>query len=329
MELWRKIKKFKGYNEMKLYFIVNPMSGQGKAYRTIEKLLEDVSFEYEIYLTTAPLDATRFVKEKCEEFAGETVRFIACGGDGTLNEVANGAVGYDNAEVGCCPCGSGNDFVKYYGGADCFMDVKALAENPVQKIDLIKVGDKYSINVVHFGFDTCVLRTMLKVKRMKLIGGKNAYNTGVISAVLTGMKNKGKLYADGELLNEDGRFLLCTAANCSHIGGKFYCAPRAENNDGFIDVCAVKPISRFKLMNLINSYEKGEHLDDPKFAPLITYRRCKTFSVEAPEGFCISIDGELTPLNKFTCEIVPSAISFVVPAVRTENKKAETAEATL
>lgn len=314
---------------MKLYFIVNPMSGQGKAYRTIEKMLEGASFEYEIYLTAAPLDATRFVKEKCEEFSGETVRFIACGGDGTLNEVANGAVGYDNAEVGCCPCGSGNDFVKYYGGADLFMDVNILAEASAQKIDLIKVGNKYSINVVHFGFDTCVLRTMLKVKRMKLIGGKNAYNTGVVTAVLTGMKNKGKLYADGELLNSDGNFLLCTAANCSHVGGKFFCAPKSKNNDGYIDVCMVKPISRFRLINLINSYEKGTHLDDPRFEPIVTYRRCKTFSVEAPDGFCISIDGELTPFNKFTCEIVPAAINFVVPAVKSESSEEKAAEATV
>lgn len=304
---------------MKIYFIVNPASGQGKAYRTIEKKLEDVSFEYEIYLTNAPLDATRFVKEKCEEYKDETLRFIACGGDGTLNEVANGAVGYENAEVSCCPCGSGNDFVKYYG-AENFTDVEALVTAPAYPIDLIKIADTYSINVVHFGFDTCVLKTMLKVKRMKIIGGKNAYNTGVVTAVLTAMKNKAHLHADGELLNEDGTFLLCTAANCSHIGGKFFCAPKARNNDGFIDVCVVKPISRFRLMNLINAYEKGEHLDDPRFKPLIKYRRCKKFEVTAPEGFSISIDGELREINKFTCEIVPGAIKFAAPGYKPDEE---------
>lgn len=304
---------------MKIYFIVNPASGQGKAYRTIEKKLEDVSFEYEIYLTNAPLDATRFVKEKCEEYKDETLRFIACGGDGTLNEVANGAVGYENAEVSCCPCGSGNDFVKYYG-AENFTDVEALATAPAYPIDLIKIADTYSINVVHFGFDTCVLKTMLKVKRMKIIGGKNAYNTGVVTAVLTAMKNEARLHADGELLNEDGTFLLCTAANCSHIGGKFFCAPKARNNDGFIDVCVVKPISRFRLMNLINAYEKGEHLDDPRFKPLIKYRRCKKFEVTAPEGFSISIDGELREINKFTCEIVPGAIKFAAPGYKPDEE---------
>lgn len=304
---------------MKIYFIVNPASGQGKAYRTIEKKLEDVSFEYEIYLTNAPLDATRFVKEKCEEYKDETLRFIACGGDGTLNEVANGAAGYENAEVSCCPCGSGNDFVKYYG-AENFTDVEALATAPAYPIDLIKIADTYSINVVHFGFDTCVLKTMLKVKRMKIIGGKNAYNTGVVTAVLTAMKNKAHLHADGELLNEDGTFLLCTAANCSHIGGKFFCAPKARNNDGFIDVCVVKPISRFRLMNLINAYEKGEHLDDPRFKPLIKYRRCKKFEVTAPEGFSISIDGELREINKFTCEIVPGAIKFAAPGYKPDEE---------
>ena len=306
---------------MKIYFIINPMSGQGKGYKTLEKALEDADFEYEIYCTTAPLDATRFVKEKCAEYSGETLRFVACGGDGTLKEVANGAVGFSNAEITCFPCGSGNDFVKYYGGADKFTDIKELVTAHAQPIDLVKVGDTYSINVVHFGFDTHVLKTMLKVKRMKLIGGKNAYNTGVVSAVLFAMKNKAELYADGELLNKSGEFLLCTAANCSHIGGKYFCAPKAHNNDGLIDVCAVKPISRFKLVQLINLYEKGEHLDDPRFGSIITYRRCKKFSVKAPEGFSISIDGELTEISDFTCEIVPGAIKFAVPRTTITNKK--------
>ena len=302
---------------MKIYFIVNPASGQGKAYRTIERKLEDVPFEYEIYQTEGPLDATRFVKEKCEEYKDEILRFIACGGDGTLNEVVNGAYGYENAEISCFPCGSGNDYVKYYG-ADNFTDAKALVTAPAYPVDLIRVGDTYSINVVNFGFDTCVLKTMLKVKRMKIIGGKNAYNTAVVTAVLTAVKNKAELYADGELLNKGGKFLLCTVANGSHIGGKFCCAPKSKNNDGFMDVCAFKPLSRFKLVNLIDAYEKGEHLDDPRFKLIVKYRRCKKLEVIAPEGFSISVDGELREINKFTCEIVPAAIKFAAPGYKPE-----------
>ncbi len=303
---------------MKIYFIVNPASGQGKAYRTIEKKLEDVSFEYEIYMTEGPLDATRFVKEKCEEYKDETLRFIACGGDGTLNEVVNGAYGYENAEISCCPCGSGNDYVKYYG-SDNFTDVNALVTAPAYPVDLIKVGDTYSINVVNFGFDTCVLKTMLKVKRMKIIGGRNAYNTGVVTAVITAIKNKAELYADGELLNKDGKFLLCTVANGSYIGGRFCCAPKSKNNDGLIDVCAFKPLSRFKLVKLIDAYEKGEHLDDPRFKLIVKYRRCRKLEVVAPEGFSISVDGELREINKFTCEIVPSAVKFAAPGYKAES----------
>lgn len=312
---------------MKIYFIVNPASGQGKAYRTIERLLENASFEYEIYLTTAPLDAVRFVKEKCEQHKDETVRFVACGGDGTLNEVVNGAVGYDNAEITCCPCGSGNDYVKYYGGADKFTDVEALATAPAYPVDLIKVNDTYSINVVNFGFDTCVLKTMLKVKRMKIIGGKNAYNTGVITAVLTAIHNKATLYADGELLNKDGKFLLCTVANGNYIGGKYRCAPKSKNNDGLMDVCLFKPLSRFKLVQLIDAYEKGEHLDDGRFKLIVKYRRCKKLDVTAPEGFSISVDGELQETNKFSCEIVPGAVRFAAPGYKPESYNDEEIEA--
>ena len=230
---------------MKTYFIVNPHSGKGNALAEITEKLKGCKLPFEIYKTTDRNDATEFVKKICTDNPDEIFRFCACGGDGTLNEVINGAVHFENAEVTCYPCGSGNDYVKYYGGKDRFMDVEELMTAPAKAIDLIKVGDRYSINVVNFGFDTEVCVTMEKVKSKALIGGRNAYTTGVVKAVLTAMKTKGNVYADGELLNEKNRFLLCTVANGKYIGGRFCCAPRSLNDDGLLEVCLAKKISRF------------------------------------------------------------------------------------
>ncbi len=310
---------------MKHIFIVNPAAGKEEFRNDLSRRLHSVSADFQVYLTKAPKDATRFVRKNCSENS-EPVRFYACGGDGTLSEVAAGLEGFENAELSCCPCGSGNDFVKYYGGEEAFRDIEALINAPSHPIDLNKISDTYSLNVVNFGFDTHVAKTMEKVRNKKIIGGKNAYNTGVFSSVLFAMKNQAEIYADGERLNPDGKFLLCTAANGKYVGGAFQCAPRSVNDDGLMEICMVKPISRFKFVKLLGPYTAGKHLDDPNFKDIIEYRRCSRLEVNAPEGFSVCIDGELLDTMHFICEVMPGAIRFAAPAsaVPTKEREAET-----
>lgn len=297
---------------MKHIFIVNPAAGKSSDRNELTDRLRGTNADFQVYVTKNPRDATRFVQKYCSEHS-EPVRFYACGGDGTLSETAAGVVGFEHAELSCCPCGSGNDFVKYYGGADKFRDIEALINAPAKPIDIIKINDTYALNVVNFGFDTHVAATMEKVRRKKLIGGKNAYNTGVFSAVLFAMKNRAKVYADGELLNPDGKLLLCTAANGKYVGGAFQCAPRSLNDDGLMEICLARPISRLKFVQILGSYTNGTHLNDSRFTDVFVYRRCKKLEVNAPDGFKVCIDGELIESPHFTCEVIPRAIRFAAP----------------
>ena len=299
---------------MKHYFIVNPAAGSTDSFKALTEKLGTISADYEIYRTAEKGDAIRFIKSKCEELSYEKLRFYACGGDGTVSEVANGAVGYSNAEISCFPCGSGNDFVKYYGEKERFFDIEELISSAAKPIDLIKVGNRYSINVVNFGFDTYACKVMNEIKTKPFIGGKRAYYFGVIKALISAMKSKAKVYADGELLNENGEMLLCSAANGRYYGGSFCCAPRSENDDGLIDVCLIKPISRLRFLTLVSAYEKGKHLDSPAFSDIMVYRRCKKLEIKAEGSFAASLDGEITDGQDFTCEIIPSAIKFAAPS---------------
>ena len=299
---------------MKHIFIINPAAGKDNSFQNIKKILElkKVEVDYELYETQAPGDATAYIRKYCTEHK-EPVRFYACGGDGTLNEVVNGVVGFSHASMSCYPCGSGNDFVKYYGGKKVFWNLEELLNAPEEHIDLMRVGNKYAINATHFGFDSAVAETMMKVRRKKLIGGKNAYTTGVVVGLFKAMKNACRVTVDGELLNPDGNILLCTIANGQYVGGSFRCAPRSLDNDGLLEVCVVKPISVLKFVSLVNVYTEGTHLDDDRFADILKYRRGKKIEIEAPEGFIYSFDGELIRQNKFTVEVVPNAIRFAVP----------------
>lgn len=241
---------------MKYVFIINPHAGEADNEEKIRREAEGIE-GCEFYVTKSVGDATEFVRNWCKDHAGEAVRFIACGGDGTINEVFNGAVGQKNASVTCYPCGSGNDFVKAFGGAEAFLDIAKLTSAPTRKLDLLKVGDRYSNNVVNFGFDTTVAITINKERDKTGHGGKNAYTKGVVTALIKSMNNRCTVIADGETLNPDGKLLLCTLANGQYVGGSFKCAPRSKPDDGLIDVCMIKPISRLRFVKVLTPYTNG------------------------------------------------------------------------
>jgi len=306
---------------MKHIFIINPAAGAENSTEYIRGLLKksNLNIDYSIHTTAHSGEATEFVKNTLSA-SDETHRFYACGGDGTLNEVINGVVGYPNAEVSVFPCGSGNDYVKYYGTADDFSDIKELVNAKSHKVDVLKIGDKYAINAVHFGLDSYVLKTMIKVRRNVILGKKRAYTTGVVAGFIGGMKTFCSLKADGKALAGD-KILLCTLANGKYVGGSYKSAPLSLNDDGFIEVLAVNPISRLRFLTLMNTYKKGNHLEDRRFDKYLNYKKAKTVEVSSPSEIPVSIDGELVHLKDFTVEIVPSAVNFVAPDRLTEKKK--------
>ena len=298
---------------MKHIFIVNPAAGPASCREAVEKAIAGTDLQnYEIYETVAAKDATEYIRDLCRNNPNTEYRFYACGGDGTLNEVANGVAGFKHASMTVFPLGSGNDYVKYFGGAQRFLDLASLINGEEMLVDAMKIGDFISMNVINFGFDVVVLKNMMKVKRWPLLGGKNAYYAGVAAAFLSGTVNKGTVYADGEKLNDE-TFLLCTVANGTHVGGSFKCAPRSIVNDGLMEVCLLHTMSRLRMPLLIGKYQRGQHLEDPACKDVIEYRQAAKVTLEFPEETEISCDGELIKGKRFVIENVPEMIRFVVP----------------
>jgi len=301
---------------MKFIFIVNPKAGTGDSEALITKALEneELKDKCEIYLTKGVGDATTYVENYIKEHSKEEVRFIACGGDGTINEVFNACVNKsDKVSCTCFPSGSGNDFVKCFGGTEPFMNVHNLLVNKAKKIDVLETDGRYSINVINFGFDTVVAQTINHKRDTRGYAKKSDYTTGVVTALVKGMKTDVKVIADGELLNKTGDCLLCTVANGQYVGGSFKCAPRAELDDGLIEVCLVNRISRLKFVDLLKPYTNGEHLDSDKFKGVIAYKKAKKVEVIATPGFAYSLDGEIIYTDHFVINILPKALNFVDP----------------
>ena len=301
---------------MKHLVILNGKAGEGRAEEKNESLRQAFSkVDSEFHTTIAPKEATQFVKEYLDAHKDEKVRVYACGGDGTVFEVANGVVGHDNAELAIFPIGTGNDFVKYYGGTERFLDLEKLIKAEAKPIDLTKIAGPsldeplYSINVINFGFDAIVGAVGNKYKDQ---GKKDPYGKALKVAIMKGRFNKIKVAADGEALNKK-TMLLCTLAQGKFVGGKFMCAPHSVNDDGLIDVCLLRTRPLLAFLGILNPYTEGKHLDTPKYRKTLEYRQAKAITIDAPKDIDICVDGEMIVGSHFDVEVVPGAIKLVIP----------------
>lgn len=301
---------------MKHIFIVNTVAGEHSCLEEVKKAIanESETIDYKLFTPNSAKDNVSQIKEYLEAHPGEEVRFYACGGDGTLNKVASGIYGYPNASLAVLAYGSGNDYIKYYADLKAFRNVENAMHGTEKRIDIMQVNGRFAINATHFGLDSVVAKVMHKIRRYPIIGGKMCYPIAVLRAFLTGMRTKCTVYADGEKLN-DGKICLCTIANGKYVGGSYKCAPRSLNDDGLLEVCLIKPVSRIKFALLKKSYTDGTHLDNPKFKDIIVYRRAKQVVIEGSKGFCVSLDGEILQGERIVVENKRQAIRFVVPAV--------------
>lgn len=300
---------------MKHVFVINPAAGKKDLSAEIVKSIENLGakIDYETYITKKKGDGTTFVKQYLEEHSQEeTIRFYACGGDGSLYDVVNGIGDHKNIEIAQVATGTGNDFVKSVGKVEDFQNIEKLINAKTKKIDLLKVNGHYCINIADAGFDGEVGYTSMSLKRCPLFNGYTAYLAATLISLLFKISCWMKVSIDDKVLYE-GKTLLAAIANGHTYGGGFFCAPLAKIDDGIIDVCLVKKISRFRIASLIKSYKIGTHISDEKNKSFILYEKCHKVFIETKKNVAYGIDGELFKGKRIEIEILPSFLSFVQP----------------
>ncbi len=304
---------------MKYIFIANANAGKKDALTKIDNEIKSLSqkIDYKIYQTQGKKDATRFVKEYSAKNPDEEVCFIACGGDGTISEVASGLVGTKNKSFAILAYGSGNDFIKYYKGKN-FLSLEKIIGGEKHDIDILKIDDGtnneyYSVNVCNFGLDSVVCSYANKLKDA---GKKNGYTKGVIRAIFIGRYNDISVDVDGEKVTGK-KLLLGTLANCHYVGGSYFTAPNAKNDDGIIDVLLYKAMPLYKFASLLDAYKNGKHLEPEnikKAEKYIFYKKTKEpIHVYSDKLFELCLDGEMLPGTNFYVSIVPKAVNFIIP----------------
>ena len=315
---------------MKHIFIINPASGsvsrRDRLVESIDTAVKEVGADHEIYFTKHQGDCRRYVGEICSKYEAESrpVRIYGCGGDGTVNEVVNGAYGYENVELGIIPMGTGNDYIRNYGEVSDFRDIRRQLAGTSVYSDAIRyraeykgvVTEGYCANMFNIGFDCNVVDLTARVKRWPFISGSLAY---LVSVVIMLVKKKGAdiriEYSDGHV--KDGKILLTAVANGCYCGGGVKGVPYCDLNDGLMDVSVINDISRNFFIRVFPSYAKGTHPEKKSMIKkkVLEYTKEKTLTITANgESLRLCTDGEITTQKRIEFSAVKDAFRFIVPA---------------
>ena len=283
--------------------ILNPRAGKGAA----KKVKENIKTNEFIFMSETPEASKDFIKKTSDKTPDVT--FTVYGGDGTVFSTVNALMesGHnDTASLRIVPVGSGNDFVQTLEN-----------DHGRHKIDVMRVNDKYAVNVVNMGFDCGVVARASKLKKKPLITGKMAYIYGVIGELIKKKPLDLKITFIRENGTRDtvcGKFLLCAVANAQWYGGGFKVAPLADLTDGVLDVMLIRNVSRRTFISFVGGYKKGTLIDEngkaknEKLKKILLYERCVGIEIEGCREYCV--DGEIFTGNKVEISVIPKALNY-------------------
>jgi len=294
----------------KLLFIYNPHSGKEKIKGKLSDIIESfVSAEYEVtvYSTRGKGDATRLVKECCEETQYDV---IACsGGDGTLNEVVCGVMGLNyRPKVGYIPSGTTNDFASSLRiHKDMQIAAQTIGEGKVFSCDIGSINDRFFTYVVGFGAFTEVSYETSQAAKNTL--GRLAY-------ILEGAKRLTSLKAyhikveyDGNVVEDD--FIYGMISNSESVGGfKLMGKREVTLDDGLFEIFMIRmPKNLIELQIIINSLLMEK--ENEKF---IFTASTDHVILHSAEPISLSVDGEFGGMfERIEIEDQKKAVDFLVP----------------
>ena len=307
---------------MKTIVIVNPQAGNGrteKIWPNIESALEKSIGSFEVLHTTCRGDATDLSRRI---LAVDTVRIVAVGGDGHLNEVLNGFIENDlpvnpEARLSFVMTGTGCDFQRSLGISSKWQNSAAkLKDAKVHKIDVGKVtytaADKtqkirYFDNIASFGLSGAVDHCLEHSRLRDYLGGSPLFLWATIKTVFT-HPNQSIRFRIDDGPEEEICSRLCLLANGSYFGGAMHAAPEAELDDGLLDLLMLKEISVAKFLWHLPKIYKGTHLKIPE----IFFQKVRKFTAESSEQVILDIDGESPGYLAATFEVLPKILNLQI-----------------
>jgi YegS/Rv2252/BmrU family lipid kinase len=296
--------------------IINPVAGASSTRRKwprISRLLKHIglSFDYEY------TEGVGHAMELARTAASDGYRYlVAVGGDGTVNEVANGILHSADASsmaLGVISTGTGSDFARSMGLPRHYVNAcSALTHGRKALIDVGiaefrhkgQTQQRYFVNAAGIGFDAAVVESTERLP--KFFGGTVPYVFGLLRTLI-GYRNPSVVVRVGDKV-EKTRVVMVAVANGSYLGGGMYVAPDAKLNDYLFDVMIVRDMGKFALLRAFPRVYKGTHVTHPK----VVMGKAAEVTVESPERILVHADGELLGEGPVSFRLMPAALSIMV-----------------
>jgi len=277
---------------MKYVFLVNSFSITNNIEALLSRIItvaKELKLDYQIEVNSED-ESTEDILNKYKD----SRNIIIClGGDGTINRTLNGIANTKNI-LGYIPFGTGNDFYK---------SNKELLKDGINKIDLVKINDKYFINVACFGIDADIANTD-ELIHSSIIPKSQRYNISIINHFLKYKARHMNVLIDGKAYDKD--YTTVAVCNARYYGGGYKIGTNAELNDGVVDVYLIDKLKKLKMASLILGMKQAKHENDPA----VNMIRTNKLTIECDDQVLANIDGDKIEANRFDIEVIPNGIEI-------------------
>jgi len=301
----------------KWFVIVNPTSGNGtskKKWPLIFSELTKQNFDFEYVFTEYVKHSIELVQNAIKQ---GFIKFICVGGDGTLHNIVNAILSLNpkntsEIKIGIIPIGTGNDWVKTYKiPKDYKKVIEIIKADQTIKQDIGKITLSEPKKVVFFnnlagiGFDGFVVNKVHKFKNLGFL----AYLIGALVSLTSYKKPTLKIDFNNEEIKD--KTLMLLIGLCRYSGGGMRLTKNANPIDGLFDISYINKITLFTILGNLPGLFNGQ---------ITNHRLVKTYKsselnikvLDTQETY-IQADGELIGSGDFSVELLPNAITFIVP----------------
>ncbi len=283
-------------------FVLNPVARGAPPFEHLRAAIDGlIGWETSLETTAAPSHATELARVAAERGLDAVV---ACGGDGTVHEVANGLAGSPTA-LAVVPGGTANVWAKEARlprRPDAA--VRLLAEGETRTIDLGRAGDRYFLLMAGVGFDAAIVRRVSGALKRRL--GAASYLLHGLRLGLTYRASPAELLVDEE--SQPGKVYWLLLGNTRNYAGLLNITDRALADDGKLDLCLLRTGGLPKLAWLVGWVLLHRHHRRAG----VLYRRVASLEVRTP-GLPVQVDGEYLTETPLRFEVAPGALRVVVP----------------
>jgi len=306
----------KTQSRLKTQIIINPESDRGrtgKKWSQIKTALNSFLNEFSYEFTEKPFQAAEISRAAIKD-GNELI--VGVGGDGTMNEIANGffedkKIINPDTTLGLIPSGTGSDLSRSLNippGLKNAMEI--ITQAPARKIDAGRVvfkgneggeTDRFFLNIADFGIGGEVVRRVTQNRKKRKT---SSYLKSLLSAIISFKPKKLIITIDEQELPAE-EYMIGAVSNGKVFGKGMKIAPNADLQDGLFDVVLVKGMKMFEFCKNAWRLYSGTHLSHPKISLIRGHTILVRSADHDPEEVLLELDGEQLGTVPATFSLLP------------------------